>query len=380
MNLTAKKILLAVVATSVISAGVAYKTGAIAKPDAGLVDKGDWLLEEDIRVESSAYIYNPNPVGLNLSNFSADYILKMNGVKLAEGTKHGVRIPENGNRTINFTTDLETDNIPAWWVTHLSRGEESQLMIPVEASLRVGPLPLSFSGYSYTDKIETDIEGSLSSSLSEIEGSYSRNLGPEIGLESNSFDIEVVNASARFGEVDRESTELVIPIEIRNRNSYPIPTPRLGGDLELNGVRIAEFDANDLEGAEDTNIPPGQTKEVTVRAEMSNERIDDWFQSHVRKGEKTDAELSVYFIFEVGDTSISIPSDDGMTCRFDFATMILVDQKADTDGFSGCSGIIRGDSQETGSGEDEEGLLEEDGSNSSTGDDSDSSGSLGGLL
>lgn len=374
-------------AAAVIGGGAAYFTGVIAKPSAGLVDRGDWVTGDGINVESSAYVHNPNPLGLNLSNLSADYRLKMNGVELARGEKEGVHIPKNENHTVTFTSNLNTGKIPDWWVTHLENGEESELEIPIAAGMKLGPLPLS-GGYTYTDTISTDIESSLSSALSKVEGNYSRDMSGGVGLDATSFDIEVVDASARFGQVSRETTEILIPLEIRNRNSYAVPAPQLGGNLELNGVRIAEFTANNVETADDTVIPPGETRKVTVTAEMSNGKIDEWFRSHARKEEKTDAALNVYFEFDVEGATFRVPSDDGMTCRFDFATQILVDEKADTQGFQGCTGIFHGSGAESsgeGGGEDDGGILPGNDSDPSqetnqSGDKNDSDGDLGGLL
>jgi LEA14-like dessication related protein len=340
--------------------GAAYFTGVIDKPDAGLQDRGDWVPEEELKVESEAYVHNPNPLGLNISTLDADYLLKMNGVKLAEGSKKGVSVPKNGNKTLEFISRFETENIPEWWVSHLENSEKSRLRIPIKASMTLGPLPLS-GGYSYKDSISTDIESTLSESISKLEGDYSRTLGPDAGLEANDFKITVVDASSRFGDVSRETTELVIPLKIKNRNSYAVPTPKMEGSLEMNGIKVAEFDANNVETASDTSIPPGESREITVKAGMSNQNIDEWFASHARKTEKTDAVLNIKFGFNVGDAELMIPSGEGMNCTFDFATEILVDEKAETEGFQGCSGFVRN----SGGGEDGSGGLLDDGNNSS---------------
>lgn len=376
MKFTATRLIIAFVVAIAGAGSAAYGAGVIEKPNAGLVDRGDWIAGGEIKVESEAYVHNPNPVTLNFSSLEASYRLKMNNIRLASGTKSGLYIPENENRTLNFRTRLKTENIPKWWVSHLRNEEESALEVPIKASLKIGPLPLSFNGYSYTDTIETDVEGILSESLSKIEGTYSRQLGPDVGLEANNFKIEIVDASARFGDINQKSTELVIPLEIKNVNDYAIPTPQLTGNLKMNDVKIAEFTANNVETSSDTNIPARETRKVTIRAKMSNKNIDEWFESHVRKSEKTDAELNIYLGFDVGGTSIRIPSDNGMTCRFSFATKILADEKAEAEGFKGCSDIVQSDGS-TDSGSDG-GLLEDD--SDSTDNSSDSNDSISGFL
>lgn len=383
MNLTKTRVILSMIVAVAGIGGAAYATGVIQKPSAGLQDKGDWITEGNgIKVKSTAYVSNPNPLGLNLSTLEASYKLKMNDVKLAEGKKKGLNVPKNKNRSLNFTTSLKTENIPAWWASHLRNGEESRLRIPITAGMNVGPLPLSGS-YTYRDSISTDIESKLSGSVSELEGNYSRQLGPDIGLESNNMKIAVKDAEASFGAVTRDYTELVLPLEVKNRNDYMIPTPQLKGNLKMNDIKIADFTANNVETLSDTGIPAGESRKVKVTARMSNQNIDQWFESHVRKEEKTDAELNIYFGFDVGGTTFQIPSDDGMTCRFSFATKILVDEKAEAEGFKRCTGIIRNQNTESDSQKSSDGRLlgnETGGETGSTENSNDSGGDFGGFL
>lgn len=369
ISFTKKRAALGLVVLLAGGGAAAYATGIVAKPAAGLLDRGDWVTDGELKVRSSAYVHNPNPVRLNLSTLEASYRLEMNSITLASGTRSGLFIPRNENRTLEFTTDLRTGNVPAWWVSHLENSETSRLEVPVTASVKIGPVPLSYGGYSYTDTISTDIESKLSESISRIEGSYSRQLG---ALEATEFEVEITDASARFGDVDGEVTELVIPLTVRNPNSYPMPTPQFSGELEMNDVRLAAFDANNVRTASDASIPPGESREVTVLAQMSNEKLDDWFVSHARNAEKTDARLDVRLAFDVQGATVTVP-EDGMTCRFSFATMILVDEKAPVEGFRGCEGMSPG--QQNTQEDSGDGPVD-DGSNDTT----DSDGTVGGLL
>jgi len=371
MSISYLKLAVSVIVTVAGIGGAAYFAGVVKKPDAGLQDRGDWIPEEELNVESTAYVQNPNLVGLNISTLDADYRLKMNDVKLAEGSKKGVSVPKNSNKTLEFRSRLETENIPEWWVSHLKNGETSELRIPIKASMKLGPLPIS-GGYTYKDSISTGIESTLSKSISELEGNYSRTLGPDAGLEANDFKITVVDASSRFGDVSKETTELVIPLKIKNRNNYAVPTPKMKGSLEMNGVKVAEFNSNNVETASDTNIPPGGSKKIIIKAEMSNQNIDKWFESHARNKEKTNALLNIKFGFNVGNAELMVPSGEGMDCKFDFATEILVEEKAETEGFQGCSGFVRNSE----GGEDGSGGFLDDENNSGDNSTNDTDGGL----
>jgi LEA14-like dessication related protein len=357
MNFTIKKAVFAFLIVSVGTGATLYATGVIQKPSYGIQDKGDWgeIENNTVNVISSVYVYNPNSFGLNLSNVNASYSLKMNDVLLAEGSKAGISIPEEENKTINLVSRLKTEKVPEWWVSHLQNSESSEMKIPVKIDAGLFSRNFSFSTTAYTDTIETDIDSQLGSSFSNVEGNYSWS---PTGTEIGETRIVVDDVSAYWGEVDMQETDLMIDMEIRNPNSYPIPVPQLKGGLEMNEVSIAEWDANNVEitnAAQDAMIQPGETQEITVKASMDNDKINDWFLSHVANDEKTDANTDIKFAFDIAGQTLTFPQD-GMNCRFEFQTAILEDNQEAGGSFNGCDySQMQSDSS---SQEDEDGSTE----------------------
>jgi LEA14-like dessication related protein len=89
--------------------------------------------------------------------------------------------------------------------------------------------------------------------------------------------------------------------------------------------------------AYDSMIPPGQTQEVVFEIQMDNEKIDDWFRSHVENNESTTVESEVRLVFEVEETgtTLRVP-EDGVTYQCQLRTAILVDdQESETNCGSG---------------------------------------------
>lgn len=367
MNFTLKKALAAVLVGAIGTGATLYATGVIQEPGYGVQDKGDWgeIENNTVNVISSVYVYNPNSFGLNLSNVNVSYKLKMNDILLAQGNKSGVAIPEEENKTIELVSRLQAGNVPDWWASHLQNGESSELEVPVQIDVKAFSRNFSFSTTAHTDTIQTDIDSQLNKAFSNVEGNYSWS---PTSTEIGETRIVVDDVSAYWGDVSREETNLMIDMSIKNPNSYPIPVPQFTGGLNMNSIRLAEWDANNVEianAADDAMIQPGETQEVTVKAAMDNDKIDDWFLSHVEKDERTDASTEIKFAFDVADQKLTFPQD-GMKCDFSFRTAILVDDQDSGGSFDGCnySGTSDGSNQsqedDSSDNQTDDGLIEDD--------------------
>ena len=316
---------------------VGLQSGIVEKPGFGVADIGDWdnTDNSEIEIESQVWVDNQNPVGLKLEQTRLEYGLEMNKVKLAEGTKEGFNIKE-GNQTVKFHTSLIQDNLQEWWVSHMKNDEKSDVEIPVKVGL-TGPIPFTIGETTYTDTVETDIEASINSSASQIKGVYE---GPKL-LEGDSLfsemsrpQIEVVDAGAGFGEINNSHTPLIFNLDIKNMNIYPIPEPKFEGSLDLNNVRVAEWDASSRNSGK--TIDPGETEEVSFQIDIDNSKIDDWLVTHVRNQEYSTAELHLRLQFETDYGSITAPGEESLKCSFGLETAILEDNQKTGSELEGC--------------------------------------------
>lgn len=388
MNIGKIKLLsIFVIGVSGITAG-AFATGVLGVPKAGLVDKGDWqdVSNETVNISSTGYVYNPNNFALNLSNLDVAYRLKMNGVVLAKGAKEGISIEKDSNQTISVLTSLKPEKIPRWWASHLKNGEKSNVKVPLSAEISLFSKPLKLSGYSHKDTIETDIESMMDNSVSEIRGNYSWSL---TGADVTETRLEVLGGSAEFGKVSRDNTEFLIDLKIHNPNDYAIPIPQFTGDLEMNTIRVVEWDANNVEvvnGGSDAVIAPGETRNIEIKAVMTNDKIDDWFVSHAANRERTEGKINLKLAFDVAGNRLEFPSSEGINCGFSIRTGILVDNQTSSSSYEGCSyeGVLSNDLAGAGSSLTDSNTLSNtlNGSDSSdiTGSDSSGSNSSDGIV
>lgn len=339
MRLTLTRLLMMALVTTGGAGAAAYYSGAIDLPTYGIEDIGDWgaVTDDEVDIHTTLWLHNPNQFDFNLSGVRATYRIQMNDVPLARGEQENLSITE-GNNTVELTTSLRYNNIPEWWARHLRRGESSALKASAQIYLGFLPTTFSIDGITYTDTINTDLIGMMNDALSQMEGEY---VGPGTtvaGIDTRPR-VEIHGGSAEWGSITRDTTWLHVTLNMHNPNPYPIPLPGLDGDLVMNDITVGEWSGNTqlLDAPADSLIPAGATREATYRIVISNDKIDDWFISHVKNTEHTDASTTFRLRFDIGDITLYVPQTGGVTCTFRLTTAILEDDNTEESTFGDCS-------------------------------------------
>ncbi|MFB6082892.1 MAG: PKD domain-containing protein [Halorientalis sp.] len=355
-------VVLLVVAVVVAGVGAAFVAGVFGTPSAGLADRGDWgnVSESRTEVVTTVWVDNPNPVGFAVGDsVDVSYRLFLNGVTLASGDKSGIAIPP-GNDTLRLSTDIRNRNLPPWWAAFVRANET--VLLRVDASATVGgAVSATVDLPSKKETLladETPIVTSLSEAASGMEGTYtetvsSERVGERIGLtwltllstryvtgrDSNvTVGYEVREGWAEWGPVTDETTTVYFHFRIHNPGDVPVPAApsTLGVDVELNDVELFSATANDTSlrnpsAFTDSDVfggrvlEPGETEAAVYAVEMENERIDEWFRSHVRRGEHTDVRVEGKLVFSLRDLAFAVPAESPVAYTCDLQTGMLVD-------------------------------------------------------
>ncbi|PSQ19101.1 hypothetical protein BRD00_02315 [Halobacteriales archaeon QS_8_69_26] len=354
----------------VVLVALLWFLGIIGAPSAGVEDVGDWgnVSENRTEVKTTVWVDNPNPFGIRTGNLEADYTIALNGVPVAEGNKEGIAI-RSGRQTKVLTTYLLNDRLPEWWVEYVKADETVEAEAEGTVRANVGP------GASHDiEHEETMLEGerpiidALSGAANGTEGEHPQ--GTPL--------YEVRDGWATWGEVNESTTVVRFHFRVHNPNAAPIPADPDGltATVDMNGVTMLETQGREfaLEDIDrDAVIPPGETREVVVRVAMDNEKADEWFTSHVRRGEVTDVEVNMALSFR-GPTgeSYEVPTVS-YTCQL--RTAILVDDQ-ETDTNCGSGGGVAPAAEDPATGDDGsdgsvvDDVTGEDGGDATTTDDS----------
>ena len=291
---TRRTAVIALVAVVVVAGG-AFAGGVLGAPTvAGVENRFAGVNETTTTVRTDLAVDNPNPVGVSLGGVTAEYAVEMNGVRLAEGAKEGVSVGR-GTTNVPFTSHVSNERIPAWWVSHVRNGEHTELT--VDATVRSDAVNRSFGAPTVTRDVDTDI-------ISEFNSTETRPVNANRAFVSDPV-LYVNRTTAEWGNVTESTTPVRLAFTVYNPKSYPVAVSELGYDVTMNDVDVGE-------GATESGyvIPPrtAETVETTVR--IDNDRIDEWWVTHLERNQRTDLRIEFYANLRAGDgPTVRVPLD-----------------------------------------------------------------------
>ncbi|MFP8955794.1 LEA type 2 family protein [Natrialbaceae archaeon A-CW3] len=112
---------------------------------------------------------------------------------------------------------------------------------------------------------------------------------------------ELESVHNEFGEVDDERTEILTDMTVHNPNPVGTGSADVDADfvVSMNGIEMADG------GGEDITLEPGTSTE-SFRTEMRNERIPEWWVTHIENDEQTHVEIDATVSSGVLDRSTTI--------------------------------------------------------------------------
>jgi LEA14-like dessication related protein len=272
--------------------GVAFALGALGAPSVvavhnafGGVDAAATVVETDV------VVHNPSPIGVRLDDLALDYRVEMNGLSMAAGRREGVAIGP-GNATLGFTTEMRNERIPAWWVSHLRRGERTDLA--VRATVRSGTLGREHSFTPATRAIETDVIGAFNSSADR-----------PVNADAAAVEDPVAwinRTNATWGNVTAERTPIRVEFVVYNPKPYPLTVTELAYDVRMNDVAMGE-------GRTDRTyvVPPGERRTVEALLILDNYRLDEWWVSHLEADQTTRLRIDFAARIDAGAATVRVP-------------------------------------------------------------------------
>ena len=353
-TLTASKVGTALVGLVVVAAAVggAFALGVFGVPSVAAVNNsfGD-VTDETTVVETDLVVSNPNPFGVGLDGVSIDYAVSMNDVEMARGGREGVSVAA-GNSSIAFETDLDNEAIPPWWTSHVRNDERTTVAIDARVSSE-------FLGrgtnLSRTREIETDLIGAFASE-------ETRPVNADAPLVDDPV-LYVNETRGRWGTVTDAETPIAMEFDVYNPNLEPHVVTEIGYDVTMNGVEMGSGST-----AEEYVVPSYGSETVELTAALRNERLDDWWVTHLDESvnghQVSDLRIEFYAVVE-------LPDGERVTVPLDALTH---EETVETDIFD--EGLHRGpgDGSASGSGGSDDGSSDGGTSDGNTTDDGTSGG------
>lgn len=274
--------------------GGAFAAGVLGVPSVADVENRFGPVDETTTVvETDLTVSNPNPVGASLSGLTVDYNVLLNDVSLANGTKSGVDVG-SGNSTLEFSTAARNERIPPWWVTHIRNDE--QTAVTVDTSVQSSLLGRTVDPPNVTRQVETDL-------LSEFNSTETREVNADQPLVSDPV-LYVNETSAEWETVTDERTPMDLTFVVYNPKSYPVAVSQLEYNITMNGVAVGGGQTES-----EYVIPPKSTATIEATAAIRNDRIDEWWVTHLERNQVTDLRIDFAARLELSETTVRVPLD-----------------------------------------------------------------------
>ncbi|PSP99446.1 hypothetical protein BRC89_04685 [Halobacteriales archaeon QS_4_70_19] len=230
------------------------------------------VTDETTEIVTTVDVTNPNEGDYNdLLTLRVNRTTTVNGVTFAEGTSAVEDLPA-GNGSFTVSADADNDAVPRWWSRHVENGEESTVRTTATgtADIAVTSLPVSLPDREATET--TDITGQLRSAEDE-----------RVTTEDGRHVLTITDVVAEWQDATPQRAKLRVSTEIRNENTFQsITIERLDYVVGLNSVQVA-----DNASTTSHTIPPGATRRVSYVIYLDNQKMDEWWPTHVRNDEVT---------------------------------------------------------------------------------------------
>lgn len=251
----------------------------------GTVNESTTVVLTDITVD------NPNPFGIGLGGLSVQYTVSLNDIEFGRGQKHGLGL-SSGQSTVLLRTYLNNSKIPPWWVSHIRNGEETALEVTADIDTGFG---YSTTRQPVDQTITTDILGAFNTTADQP-------INSSAPLVENPVAV-IRQRNASFGTVSSAETPIKISFVVYNPKDVPITVSELAYDVSMNGIDMGE-------GTTERTyvIEPKTTETIRTTVNLRNDRLDEWWVSHIQNDQVT--RLFIDFSARIsveGVTSMNIP-------------------------------------------------------------------------
>ncbi len=277
--------LVIILVVALLGAGVLYSVLGVPHV-IGVDNEFGEVTNQTSEIQTALVVANPNPIGIKAGNTTVNYTVEMNGVTMANGSQSGLHL-DKGNTTFRFSTEMQNDKIPEWWVTHIRNDEHTTLRI--HSKIHSSLVRQSVS-VPYSHDIHTDI-------ISGFNSTKTRPINASMPLVSDPV-LYVNETSANWGNVTRNRTPIRMRMGVYNPKTVTYTISEIGYKMTMNGIPVGNGTT------EQPYVIPGKSKKtLRMRTIIQNNRLDDWWVSHLRNGQRTQLKISFY-------AKIKLPNGD----------------------------------------------------------------------
>lgn len=278
------RIILSVVVLLGATVGGAYAFGMLGAPTVESVQNRFGGVNETATViETDLVVNNPNPIGVRLGGTTVNYTVTMNDVRMASGQKEGLRLTK-GNTTLEFRTYINNERIPPWWVSHVRNGEHTTVVIDAKVHTSL------LGGQTFALPQERNVTTNV---IGQFNSNETRPINGSVPLYDNPL-LYMNRTTGQWGEPTSEETPIQTSFTLYNPKTKPYVVSRIGYNVTMNDVAVGSGSTTS-----GVTIPGHTRKTVEAQTVLNNQKLDEWWVTHLENDQVTHMEIELYAVIEL---------------------------------------------------------------------------------
>ncbi len=137
---------------------------------------------------------------------------------------------------------------------------------------------------------------------------------------------EIKKITYKWGEVNESTTEILVNVDVFNPNPFPIPLKDVVLNIYMNGIEMGKGHAIKAE------IPANSESNIVIAVYLDNDKIPEWWVSHIKNGETTKVDIKGDLIFDLKLFQFKYPIEFTNTIRTNILSIESRPEKISIDG------------------------------------------------
>ncbi len=272
----------------ILVGGAGYLLYSGGKPEVPEVKSitNSWgnITTESSEIKTDIQVDNPNAFPIPIKGM--EYQIFMNDVKMGSGHSMGkASLPAQKEHTITMSTEVENDKIPEWWVTHIRQGESTDIKIKGNIALDLKVTKYEYPIEREISRVKTDILG--------VKKSYS--------VDEESLKPQLRSIENSWGEVTDDFTEILMKVVVYNPQRVPIYIEQIRYEMDMNEIKMGLGTSE-----ESILLKPQSDTEIRLDTKLDNHKLDNWWVTHLKNGEKTEVKIEYELVYTVGENEFTM--------------------------------------------------------------------------
>lgn len=264
------------------------------------------VTDETTEIVTTARTTNPNDGGFNdLLSLQVDQRTEVNGVPFASNSSTVEELPP-GEGSFTIVADADHDAVPRWWSRHIDNGERSTVTTTATGVADIAVTALDLDLPDRQREQTTDILGQVETEENQ-----------RVTTERGDHVLTITEVDAEWGDSTPQRAPLRVTTEIRNENTFSSVTiERIDYLVGLNTVVVA-----DNSTTRSYTLAPGETRRITYVIHLDNQKMDEWWPTHIRNDEVTQLRSNTTAVIETVEGTERASFDlfgDNSTIETDF--------------------------------------------------------------